>query len=369
MPIRRGVVASSITSLPTVTINAVTNFNQDRATFNATVSANYQSTTVKFQYNTTNNFASYTEVTATGSPVTGQSVAVYFNATGLSVGTTYYVRAVISNGIGTVTTSSVSFTTWSLKLFSRTVSGSQTQAIPTITPTGGSAVIPSIYQLFMFGGGGGGSAGGGGGGGFIFPNSSNVSIPVAFNNTSNLTLTINVGVGGAAGDYSGGANLDGGPGGSTTIEASGSFTIMTASGGAGGRGNLNIPSNGGASGSGTNGSNGGGTGSSSQTGSGKDTVYYSAAGGGGGCLSAGANGEATGNGRGGDGGLGGVDPSGNGLIGGSGGGGVGTVSFGQGNRILFGGNTGVHGCGGSTPAGQVGIAGSAGGCTFKYYGP
>ena len=94
MPIRRGVVASSVSQLPTVTINAATNFNQNLATFNATVSAFYQSTTVKFQYNTTNNFASYTEVTATGSPVTGQSVAVYFNVTGLSVGTTYYVRAV-----------------------------------------------------------------------------------------------------------------------------------------------------------------------------------------------------------------------------------------------------------------------------------
>ena len=126
MPIRRGVVASSITELPTVTINAVTNFNQDRATFNATVSANYQNTTVKFQYNTTNNFASYTEVTATGSPVSGQSTAVYYNVTGLSVGTTYYVRAVISNGIGTVTTSSVSFATWSLKTYAQTLTGTTT---------------------------------------------------------------------------------------------------------------------------------------------------------------------------------------------------------------------------------------------------
>jgi hypothetical protein len=367
MPIRRGVVAASITELPTITINAATNFNQNRATFNATVNPNRQTTSVKFQFKRTVDSTWTDGETITG--LTGTSQTVYSNQTGLVEATGYDVRAIVTNGIGTATSSSTSFTTWSLKLFSRTISGSQTQAIPTITPTGGSAVIPSIYQLFMFGGGGGGSAGGGGGGGFMFPNSSNVSIPVAFNNTSNLTLTINVGAGGAAGDYSGGANLDGGPGGSTTIEASGSFTIMTASGGAGGRGNFNIPSNGGASGSGTSSSYSGGTGSSSQTGSGKDTVYYSAAGGGGGCLSAGANGEATGNGRGGDGGLGGSDPSGNGLIGGSGGGGVGTVSFGQGNRILFAGNTGVHGCGGSTPPGQVGIAGSAGGCTFKYYGP
>ena len=367
MPIRRGVVASSITELPTITINATTNFNQNRATFNATVNPNRQTTSVKFQFKKTVDSTWTDGETITG--LTGTSQTVYSNQTGLVEATGYDVRAIVTNGIGTATSSSTSFTTWSLKLFSRTISGSQTQAIPTITPTGGSAVIPSIYQLFMFGGGGGGSAGGGGGGGFIFPNSSNVSIPVAFSNTSNLTLTINVGAGGTAGDYSGGINLDGGPGGSTTIEASGSFTIQTATGGAGGRGNNNIPSNGGASGSGTSSSYGGGTGSSSQTGSGKNVVYYSAAGGGGGCLSAGDNGEATGTGRGGDGGLGGSDPSGNGLIGGSGGGGVGTVSFGQGNRILFAGNTGVHGCGGSTPAGQVGIAGSAGGCTFKSYGP
>jgi hypothetical protein len=367
MPIRRGVVASSITELPTITINAATNFNQNRATFNATVNPNRQTTSVKFQFKKTVDSTWTDGETITG--LTGTSQTVYSNQTGLVEATGYDVRAIVTNGIGSATSSTASFTTWSLKLFSRTIAGSQDQAIPTITPTGGSAVIPSIYQLFMFGGGGGGSAGGGGGGGFIFPNSSNVSIPVAFNNTSNLTLTINVGAGGAAGDYSGGANLDGGPGGNTTIEASGSFTIQTATGGAGGRGNLQIPSNGGASGSGTSTSFGGGTGSSSQTGSGKNIVYYSAAGGGGGCLSAGDNGEATGNGRGGDGGLGGSDPSGNGLIGGSGGGGVGTVSFGQGNRILFAGNTGVHGCGGSTPSGQVGIAGSAGGCTFKYYGP
>lgn len=351
MPIRRGVVASSITELPTVTINAVTNFNQDRATFNATVSANYQSTTVKFQYNTTNNFASYTEVTATGSPVTGQSVAVYFNATGLSVGTTYYVRAVISNGIGTVTTSSVSFTTWSLKTYTRTISGNHSFAVylQTITPTGESAITPSIFNIFFFGGGGGGAGGGGGGGAYYF-NTSTVSATSAVSNF----LNVFVGAGGSAGNI---ANTNGGPGGTTTISGP-FFSTLTATGGAGGQ-YLNVGS-GGASGSGTSSSYGGGTGSVTSTSDGKTVVYYFASGGGGGNFSAGDNGHTVGNGYGGSGGVG---AQAFGYYGGSGGGGYGSTANGSGNRIL-GGGTGVYGCGGNT-----GAAGTAGMCYFQYYGP
>jgi hypothetical protein len=351
MPIRRGVVASSITSLPTVTINAVTNFNQDRATFNATVSANYQSTTVKFQYNTTNNFASYTEVTATGSPVTGQSVAVYFNVTGLSVGTTYYVRAVISNGIGTVTTSSVSFTTWSLKTYTRLIAGTENSAVylQTITPTGGSAITPSIFNIFFFGGGGGG-AGGGGGGGAYYYNTSTVSATSAVSSYLNIT----VGGGGSAGNL---ADTNGGGGGTTTISGT-YFSTLTATGGGGGT--YSTVGNGGASGSGTSSSYGGGTGSLQSTGSGKDIVYYYASGGGGGNFSAGDNAHTVGLGYGGSGGVGGAAF---GYYGGSGGGGYGNVANGTGNRIL-GGGTGVYGCGGNTAS-----AGTAGMCYFQYYGP
>ena len=351
MPIRRGVVAASITELPTVTIDAVTNFNQDRATFNATVSANYQSTTVKFQYNTTNNFSSFTEVTATGSPVTGQSTAVYFNATGLSVGTTYYVRAVISNGIGTVTTSSVSFTTWSLKTYTKTTSGTASNAVylQTITPTGGSAITPSIFNIFFFGGGGGG-AGGGGGGGAYYYNTGNVSATSAVSSYLNVT----VGAGGSAGNI---ADTNGGAGGTTTISGS-SFSTLTATGGAGGQ-YQNVGS-GGASGSGTSSSYGGGTGSVTSTGSGKDIVYYFASGGGGGNFSAGDNGHTVGNVYGGSGGVGGAAF---GYYGGSGGGGYGSTANGTGNRIL-GGGTGVYGCGGG-----VNTAGTAGMCYFQYYGP
>ena len=355
MPIHRGVMAASITSLPTVSINAVTNFNQDRATFNATVSANYQSTTVKFQYNTTNNFASYTEVTATGSPVVGQSVAVYFNATGLSVGTTYYVRAVISNGIGTVTTSSVSFTTWSLKTYAQTSAGTYSNAVylQTITPTGGSAITPSIFNIFSFGGGGGG-AGGGGGGGAYYQNTGSVSATSAVSSYLNVT----VGAGGAAGDWNNSINAGGG--GSTTISGS-SFSTLTAGGGGGGIGTNGNVSAGGASGSGTSASYGGGTGSVTSTGSGKSIVYYFASGGGGGNFNAGDNGHTAGNGYGGSGGYGGLAL---GYAGGSGGGGYGSVANGSGNRILFNSPIGVYGCGGGPNT-----AGTAGMCYFQYYGP
>jgi hypothetical protein len=354
MPIRRGVVAASITELPTVTINAVTNFNQDRATFNATVSANYQSTTVKFQYNTTNNFASYTEVTATGSPVTGQSVAVYFNATGLTVGTTYYVRAVISNGIGTVTTSSVSFATWSLRTYANTTAGTANNAVylQTITPTGGSAITPYIFNVFFFGGGGGGSGGGGGGGGCYFNNTSNISATSAVSSYLNVT----VGGGGSAGNIA--SSTAGGAGGSSTISGS-SFSTLTATGGGGG--GTTIYGTGGTSGSGTTSSFGGGTGSQTSTGSGKSIVYYDAAGGGGGNYEVGANGHAAGNGYGGDGGVGGGFA---GYFGGSGGGGYGSTANGTGNRIIFNLGTGVYGCGGG-----VNSAGTAGMCYFQYYGP
>jgi hypothetical protein len=356
MPIRRGVVAASITELPTVTINAVTNFNQDRATFNATVSANYQSTIVKFQYNTTNNFASYTEVTATGSPVTGQSVAVYYNATGLSVGTTYYVRAVISNGIGTVTTASTSFATWSLKTYTRLIAGTENSAVylQTITPTGGSAITPYIFNVFFLGGGGGGAGGGGGGGGCYFNNTSNISATSAVSSYLNVT----VGGGGSAGNWN--TNTNAGNGTNSTISGT-SFSTLTATGGIGGIGTDGQASAGGASGSGTTSSYGGGTGSVTSTGSGKSLTYYFACGGGGGNYEVGANGHAAGNGYGGNGGVGGGFA---GYFGGSGGGGYGSTANGTGNRIIFNLGTGVYGCGGGPNT-----AGTAGMCYFQYYGP
>ena len=380
MPIRRGTFASSMTGLPIAIIGAVTNFNQDKATFNAIVSAEYQSTTVKFQYNTTNNFASYTEVTAANSPVTSQSVAAYFNATGLSVGTTYYVRAVVSNIIGTVTTSSVSFTTWSLKTYLNTTAGSYTISVPSITPTGGAAIAPTIYEMLIYGGGGGANYSGGGSGGYRLASTKLSST----SGTQNITGTI--GAGGAGGNGGGGAG-GGTAGGATTLVVGN--TTYTANGG----GVADWLTRGGASGAGDNPSRLGGTGNYGYTYisgynqwtnpacgccvTNKDgscityctcnnpnspiyTTDYSryAGGGGGGTDSAGTNAiYPDGGGNGGNGG------GAYGLNGGNGGRGGGTASNGSNGTVVAGGV--AVGRGG---AGNFG-AGVAGGVTFKYYGP
>ena len=392
MPSTVGIVASCITELPTLTINAVTNFNQDRATFNATVSANYQSTTVKFQYNTTNNFASYTEVTATGSPVTGQSVAVYFNATGLSVGTTYYVRAVISNGIGTVTTASTSFATWSLKTYLNTTAGSYTISVPSITPTGGAAIAPTIYEMLIFGGGGGANWSGGGGGGYRLASTKLSSTA----GTQNITGA----VGGGGVEGNGGAGNGGATAGGSTTLVIGDTTYTAGGGGAGGHPGANSAptGTGGAVGTGDNGANAGGSNTygyqyvsgynqwsdpscgcaiTNKDGScityntcnnpnspiySWDPTYY-AGGGGGGINGAGANAVTQGSNSH-NGGAGGAGGGLYGLNGGNGGGGFGTQSLGAKGSVTAGGV--VVGTGGGWIGGKAGVAG---GVTFKYYGP
>jgi len=209
--------------LPTVSLSAANNFNESIATLNATVSGNFYPTTVKFQYNTTNNFSSFTEVNAATTPINGQSISSYANITGLSVNTTYYFRCVATNAVGTTTSSSLSFVTWSLKTYANGTGGSYSLTIPTVTPTGGSTVIPTVYNMFIFGGGGGSNFAGGGGGGYRLLSSR------AFTNTSGNTLSLTVG-GGGAGNTGDGAT---GAGGATSISAS-NFTTLSAGGGGGG---------------------------------------------------------------------------------------------------------------------------------------
>lgn len=401
MPIHRGVMGASITELPIAIIGAVTNFNQDRATFNAIVSANYQSTTVKFQYNTTNNFASYTEVTAVGSPLLGQAVAAYFNVTGLSINTTYYVRAVVSNSIGTTTTSSVSFTTWSLKTYLNTTAGSYTVSVPSITPTGDSAIAPTIYEMLIYGGGGGANWSGGGGGGYRLASTKLSSTA----GTQNIAGT--VGGGGIAGN--GGVGNGGATAGGSTTLVIGDTTYTAGGGGAGTHpGTNSAPSGtGGAVGTGDNPAYGGGSNTYGYyyfTGSyvqvvvgynnyccatdklGNCTQYcpdynspiygpdynqpiyswdgsYFAGGGGGGTDGAGANAVTQGSNSH-NGGAGGAGGGAYGLNGGNGGGGYGTQSSGTKGSVVAGGV--VVGTGGGAIGGT---AGTAGGVTFKYYGP
>ena len=354
MTARRGIVASSVAvDLPTVTINAVTNFNQDRATFNATVSANYQSTTVQFQYSRQSNFSTIDgTVTATGSPVTGQSTAVYYNATGLLNNTIYYVRAVATNAIGVTTTSGVTFTTWSVKTYANGTAGSYSLTLSTVTPTGSTAVIPAIHDVFIFGGGGGGAnqGGGGGGGGYRLVSSR------AFTSTSNTVLSLAIGGGGGPASA----------GGTTTISAS-NFTSISAGGGGGGvsppasytpNGASSGLNNGGTVGSGDNGANAGGTGVTFYNT--KDNTLAQWGGGGGGGIGGGGGGgyssSSNTNSAGGGGGAGGTAY---GYNGGTGGGGAGSdITGGQGSPQGY----GSGGGGGSS-------TGSAGLIYFKYYGP
>lgn len=226
MAIHRGIMASGIGSPPIVSISSTTNYNQNIATFNATVNPNGYTTSVKFQYSS-NGGSSWNDG-ATISGLTGGSESVYSNQTGLTIndatGTAYLVRAIATNSIGSTTSGTTSFATWSLKTYANGTAGSYSLTIPTVTPTGSSAVIPTVYNMFMFGGGGGSNFAGGGGGGYRLLSSR------AFTNTSGNTLSLVVGGGGAGntGDSPTGA------GGATSISAS-NFTTLSAGGGGGGQ--------------------------------------------------------------------------------------------------------------------------------------
>jgi hypothetical protein len=413
MPIRRGFFGGAvyIPTPPTVTIGSVTNFNENRASFNATVNPNGLTTSVKFQYST--NGSTWTDgATLTG--LTGTSQSVYSNQTGLSVGTLYYVRAIATNADGSVTSSNTTFTTWSLKTYLNTSAGSYTVSVPSITPTGGSAIAPTIYEMLIYGGGGGANYAGGGGGGYRLA-ASKVSSATA---TQNVTGTIG---GGGGGGNGGGGTGGAGAGGSSTLVI-GDTTYTAGGGGAGAHPGSNGAPNGtgGSVGAGTNPANGGGnntygyyyfTGTYVQvvtgynqmvTGSyevcdaydkfgsctaahveyiygnnpnspiyGNDTnqpiyaydgAYY--AGGGGGGTDAGGASAITQGSNSHNGGAGGAGGGAYGLRGGNGGGGRGTQSTGA-NGSVPAGSGPVVGTGGQ---GWYG-AGVAGGVTFKYYGP
>jgi len=392
MPIKRG-LAGAVSLVPDISISPTTNFNQSLATFNAVVNPNGYTTSVKFQYST--NGSTWVDG-ATISSITGNSQSVFSNHTGLSVGTLYYVRAVATNQIGTSTSSSATFTTWSLKTYTKTTAGDVLVSIPSVTPTGGSAIAPSIYEMLVYGGGGSAAYGGGGGGGY------RLSESTQSNTGGTQSVTIRVGAGGA---YNSGTSMPA-PAGEDSIVIFGS-TSWTAGGGSGGGWLTNAA---GAVGTGTNPARAGGVGyygytyvsgyvqvvvgynqwtdascgcgNTDKFGNclaynscnnpnspiyGNDTnqpIYstdYSryAGGGGGGTDSAGGTAGYPDVG-----GTGGAGGGAYGLRGGNGGGGGGTSSA---------------GAAGSVPAGSGPIVGTggtgwwnggvAGGVTFKYYGP
>lgn len=388
MTIKKGTFASGIREAPTVTTNAVTNFNQNQADFNATVSANGYSTTVYFDFSTSSTFSIFTTVLQ--GTITTQSASVSATRTGLANNTLYYVRCRAVNSLGETIGNTVSFTTWSLKTYLNTTAGSYTFSLPSIP-----GVAPTITEMLLYGGGGGANYGGGGGGGYRLSASHTSSV------TGTQTISGSVGGGGAAGNGGGGTGTAT-AGGNTSLTV-GSTTWTGGGGGAGqhpGNCGSGCGGRGGTVGSGTNGANIGGCNTYGYTYSyvsgynpwtdpscgccasdkfgcvtyctcnnpnspiystATDCGYY-AGGGGGGTDSAGGNAATQGSAShvGGGGGTGG---GAYGLRGGNGGGGQGTQGNGAAGGFSVGSGT-IVGSGGS-----VFSAGSAGGVIFKYFGP
>lgn len=353
---RIGIIASSVrpASAPTVTISATTNYNQNIATFNGTVSANGSTTTtIKFQVST-NGGSTWSDAAGgtTISNTSSQNVSVYYNATGLTEGTAYKVRLTATNGVGTSTTTATTgdFTSWSLQVYERSTSGGTTFTIPTVTPTGGSAVAVSIYDIIMFGAGGGGAYSGGAGGGG-YQNVASRSM------TGSRSITTSVGGGGLS-SYNNYPNLYGTNGGSSTL--TGDLTSLTASGGGGGE-NPNPGSSG-------NGNAGGSNASYDPDGSGKGYPNW-AYGGGGGAGATGSNGSASSSGTfGGNGGTG-VSITSGGVTRTGGAGGGGNVSVSQPVGTSTSGSQGSnnsYGSGGNSND-SGGANGQAGYIRFRYY--
>lgn len=349
MAIRHGIVASSVLGLPpSVTIGNATNFNQNLATLNATVNAQGVSTSVKFQYSTSSVFSSYTEVNGVPSSTTDNNIAVYANITGLSEGTVYYFRCVVSNFIDTVTSNTNNFTTWALQVYERSTSGGTTFTIPTVTPTGGSAVSVSIYDIIMFGGGGGGNFAGSGGGGGGYQNVASRSM------TGSRSITTSVGAGGAAGT----PGVNGSNGGNTSL--TGDLTSLTANGGGRGTSGTSPQTGEGVSGNGNN----PGAYQEYVPSKGLSNIGY---GGGGGAGAAGGNGTANSTtATGGTGGTGvSITSGGVTRAGGAGGGGAAYIGLGAGTQGSQGTNN-TYGSGGNSSQ-SAPTAGQNGYIRFRYY--
>ena len=365
MPVHRG--SNQPKLAPTVTTNAVTDFNQNQATFNSFVSGNDYSTTVYFDYSTSSVFTTFT--TVLHGPVTAPSLCST-TVTGLANGTLYYVRCRAVNAIGTTIGNTVSFTTWSLKTYLNSTAGAYSVSVPSIP-----GVAPVIYEILLYGGGGGANYGGGGGGGYRLSASHTSSA------TGTQTVSGSVGAGGAAGNGGTGTG-SATAGGSTTLTVG--STTWTAGGGTAGNhpGSCGAPNGrAGAVGAGDNPAYLGGFNTygyytivsytcncfdklgnccGTVPNYGYDCGYY--AGGGGAGTDAGGASAATQDTATHIGGNGGAGGGAYGLNGGSGGGGQGTQGNGTQGSVVAGGTAVGRG-------GSVFAAGTAGGITFKYFGP
>jgi hypothetical protein len=341
-------MGAGITLLPAITISSTTNFNESRATFNAVVNPNGYTTSVQFQYK-----KSSESTWTNGSTVTGiigsVDQNVFSNQTGLeinnSTGTIYNVRAVATNAIGTQTSGTTTFTTWRLKTYTKTLAGSDTVLIPSITPTGGSLVSTTVYDIFVCGGGGGAGLGGGGAGG-------RRTLSFVTFTGSNRTLSITVGDGGAARSTGGSSSITGTD-----------WPSVSAGGGQGGAYNPPYGGSGGNGGTGDT-TNSGGVGYTNVDKNGNpDGLYYSYGGGAGWSANGGSGGDILdGPYRPGNGGNGATSLYGA-FAGGAGGRGY-SLQAGAGAVGTNGLEWGGHGSGGQAVDG----AGVRGVVYFRYYG-
>jgi hypothetical protein len=151
--------------LPAVTLNATTNFSQALATFNANINWKGGSTSVTFEYSSDSG-STWSSPVAGNTTVTNSSTNVYANVSGLTANTDYIVRVKATNSAGTTTVqnSNGNFKTWAFQTFDKSTAGTWNFTIPTVTPTGGSAVQAYLYFGMFFGGGAGANGSGGGGG-------------------------------------------------------------------------------------------------------------------------------------------------------------------------------------------------------------
>jgi hypothetical protein len=189
--------------------------------FTGTVNANGASTTVTFEYGTSS--GSYPSSISAGTVTGASNTAVSANLSSLSAGTYYFrVKAVNASG-----------TTYGTQ---QTVTISAKSSIASSEQSFTPPYVGTISSVLVVAGGGHGSMEGGGGGGVSASDSRSVG----------ASLTYSVGGGG-----SGGAPGYGNPGGSSSLEYSGNWTMSATGGG----GNDAYSGVGGSSGSGSGGAN------------------------------------------------------------------------------------------------------------------
>lgn len=325
--------------VPSASIGGEFDKTESRVTITMGISHNGSPTTVYIQYNTTNDFSAYTQVTVGTTSL--QNTTLSHTLTGLPINTAlngngflFYYRIVAVNSFGTAISTVSSWRSWGLRDYNQRTPGTHFPVVPNVA-----GVIPAaLPALYLIGGGGGGGyhGAGGGAGGLVS------RFNVAFSGTSGA-LTVICGGGGAGGTQ---PNA-GSPGGTSSFQ---SASLYFAAGGGGGGAGLNTDGPGGNVGSGDNPAYTGG--STAVVVSGKNTYRYPGGGAGN-----------DGNGGNGVNGASGAGGPGNSFWGNAGGGGGGDGDGANGSPY----NIGAGGHGGGFLS--DGAAGAIGIVYFTYYGP